>query len=350
MDLNAIRQELAERYPQWAPLLSTVAFREAPTLEPADNDGRTIYYNARRMKYYTPAAQTFLVAQQMLHVQLAHDQRGAGKDKALWRRASDAVVNAMLRADGFTLPEDSYLRPEAETLSAEALYELLLAEAPRPEEDPDREDAETEETEDVRPDELDQSAGDKTQARARQIEDPGLAAAVAGLREMLEPTMDLDFDWFPGETIRHGVLGYDFRPYPVARAEILLDTSASVAEELLRAFVRGVKALLQDAVVRVGCFDTQFYGFQEIRSEEDIDRLELRGSGGTNFNAAISAFSGDAENQIIFTDGYAEMPSQRCDAVWVVYSSSPISPKGGRVLYVKPKEEKEKHEIEFLIT
>ena len=351
MDLNEIRRDLADRYPQWAPLLETVGFREAPTLEPADNDGRTIYYNSRRMKYYTPSAQTFLIAQQVLHVQLAHDQRGAGKDKALWRRATDAVVNLMLRQDGFLLPEDSYQRREAADASAEELYELLLSEQPPPQEDPDREERETEESDEIRPVSDDPNPGDSSQSRAREIDDPGLAAAVAGLAEMLEPTMDLDFDWFPGDTIRHGVLGYRFRPYPVARAEILLDTSASVAEELLRAFVRGVKALLQeDAVVRVGCFDTRFYGWQDIHTEEDIDKLELRGSGGTDFNVAVSAFTGDAENQIIFTDGYAEMPQQRCDAVWVVYSSSPIDPKGGRVLYVKPKEEKEKYEIEFLIT
>jgi predicted metal-dependent peptidase len=147
------------------------------------------------------------------------------------------------------------------------------------------------------------------------------------------------------------MLPYQFRPYPVAHAEILLDTSASVDTELLRAFVKGVKALMQeDAVIRVGCFDTRFYGFREIRSEADIDALELRGAGGTNFTVAVNAFTGDAENQIIFTDGYAEMPEQRCDALWVVYGTTPIHPKGGRVIYAKPPAEKEKHEIDFLIT
>ena len=112
-----------------------------------------------------------------------------------------------------------------------------------------------------------------------------------------------------------------------------------------------MKALFQeDAVIRVGCFDTRFYGFHEIHNEHDIDSLDLRGAGGTNFTVAVNAFTGDAENQIIFTDGYAEMPEQSCDAVWVVYGDSPIHPKGGRVLYAKPPEEKEKYEINFLIT
>ena len=174
---------------------------------------------------------------------------------------------------------------------------------------------------------------------------------MAGLAEMLEPSMQVDFDWFPGGTIRDGMLRYDFRPYPVARAEILLDTSASVDGELLRWFVRAVKGLMQqDALVRVGCFDTRFYGFQDVNTQEDIEKLALQGSGGTDFTVAINAFTGDAENQIIFTDGYAEMPEQNCDAVWVVYGSMPIHPKGGRVIYVKASEEKEKYEIDFLIT
>jgi predicted metal-dependent peptidase len=112
-----------------------------------------------------------------------------------------------------------------------------------------------------------------------------------------------------------------------------------------------VKGLLQnDAVVRVGCFDTEFYGFQEIRSEQDIEHLELRGSGGTSFEAAVKAFTGDAETRIIFTDGYAAMPEQRCDAIWLIYSDMPVHPKGGCVIYVKQPEEKEKNEIDFLIT
>ena len=163
--------------------------------------------------------------------------------------------------------------------------------------------------------------------------------------------MQMDFDWFPGMTIRDGVLGHEFRPYPVAHAEILLDTSASVDAALLRAFVRGVKGLMrQDAVVRVGCFDTRFYGFYDIHTDEDIQNLKLSGAGGTDFHVAVEAFSGDAENRIIFTDGFAEMPEQRCDAIWVVYGNAVIHPKGGRVLYVRPTEEREKHEIDFLIT
>ena len=346
MDFRDISEKLTDHFPEWSERISLLEFHEAAGLGVAANDGRCIYYNDRLMSYLTPENQCFYVAQQLLHLQLNHAARGRGKDWTLWKRASDAVVNAMLKEEGFSLPENAILLPDSEGRSAESLYAVLLENR---ENDPEIETVTGEKVK--MPDPQNKQAGKEAEERAREIKDPGLAAAVAGLAEMLEPSMQMDFDWFPGTTIRDGVIRHEFRAYPVSYAEILLDTSASVDADLLRAFVRGVKGLMrQDAVVRVGCFDTRFYGFQDVLSEQDIMNLKLSGAGGTDFHAAIHAFTGDAENRIIFTDGYAEMPEERCDAIWVVYGNAVIHPTGGRVLYVRPTEEKEKHEIDFLIT
>ena len=348
MDIHALRLELAERYPQWRETIRVLELRESTEAKPVDNDGQRIYYNGCLLRELPEESQRFYLAQQLLHIQLAHAARGEGQEPETWKRASDAVVNAMLLEDGFSLPEGLTLPPEAIGRSAEELYSLLLGnEEKKPEE-------EEESVRKVRRPKVSRQgkiADVEQGAREREIEDPGLAEAVAGLAELLEPSLQLDYDWFPGDTIRDGMLREKFRSYPVPHAEILLDTSASVDANLLRSFVRGVKGLLQnDAVVRVGCFDTEFYGFQEIRSEQDIEHLELRGSGGTSFEAAVNTFTGDAETRIIFTDGYAEMPEQRYDAIWLIYSDMPVHPKGGRVIYVKQPEEKEKNEIDFLIT
>ena len=339
--------DLAERYPQWAKELRVLRIRESFAVRPAGNDGQTVYIHPRLMQYYTKEGRTFYLAQQFLHLKLGHFSRGEGKKHRLWKKASDAVVNALLKEDGFILPDDAVLLAGAAESSAEKQYAVLLKSQKGIEEE--AEEAETVEV--PQPEEKNHLAGKETDARSRDMAIPGLAALVDGLAEMLEPSMQTDYDWFPGSTIRDGVLLHEFRAYPVAYSEVLLDTSASVDEELLRAFVRGVKGLLQqDAVLRVGCFDTRFYGYQEVRTEQDILSLELVGAGGTDFHTAVSAFTGDAENKIIFTDGYAEMPEQRCDAIWVVYGNMSIQPPGGRVLYGKLPAEKEKHEIDFLIT
>ena len=348
MDIDLIRSQLEEHFPQWAGRIRLLRFFPTPRVLIADNDGRNIYYNEQHLLRYTAEDKLFFMAQQLLHIQLAHFSRRGGREVFLWKRACDGIVNSMLRSEGFHPPADLFLVRDAEKYSAEELYRLLLLHGPPPE---TPEDAELQELPEWAQTGEEQQAGGETEEQERTVDDPGLAAAVAGLAEMLEPSMELDFDWFPGSTIRDGMLRYDFRAYPVAKAEILLDTSASVDEALLRYFVRGVKALMrEDAIVKVGCFDTRFYGFTEVFTEEDIENLELQGSGGTDFTVAINAFTGDAENQIIFTDGYAEMPEESCNAIWVVHGNMVIHPKGGRVIYVRPSEEKEKHEIDFLIT
>ena len=329
MELSELKEMIVERYGQWAAPLETVEFVDSLEVDPADNDGRMILYNSRRFQFFTPETQCFYLAQQMLHLMLAHTVRGAGKDPAVWRRATNAVTAAMLRADGFQPPAIAEYVPEAESGSAEEVYAALMAREPERRADQPM-------VVEVRPKVKKKQAGDETEARLRAAPDMGVAEAVAGLAEFLQPSQDVDYDWFPGDTIRHGLIRDEFRPYRVSRAEILIDTSSSIDEALLKTFLRGVKALLRDAIVRVGCFDTRFYGFQDVFSEQDIENLRLEGAGGTNFEIAVEAFTGDAENQIIFTDGYGEMPTRRCDAIWVVYGTMRVEPPGARVIYVDP--------------
>ena len=300
----------------------------------------------------------FQTEKKLLHAQLAHEQRGKNKNQRIWNIACDLVVNEMLADDGYQIPDFEMRYEDARNMSAEEMYDLLSEQLSENDIEPDKSN-DTNKTdgatavimpESIRKNDSKQ-AGDYKSGEHREIDEPGVAEAVAGLAKFIEPSMQLDYDWFPADRIRDGILVHRFKSYPVPHAEILLDTSASIDEEMLRTFVRGVKALLkEDTVIHVGCFDTEFYGFQELHSEKDIANLEIIGSGGTNFEVAVQAFTGEAETRIIFTDGYAEMPETRCEAIWVVYSDVPVNPPGGKVIYVNKPEELDKDEVEFLIT
>ncbi len=345
MDGKDLLLKLSDKYPQWRTLVSTIEFRERPDVRKIENNGRTVFYNGSFMDNCSPDAQQFYVAQQVLHLQLSHYARGQGKKSAVWKKAADTIVNSMLREDGFELPPGELATPFVDRLSAEDIYFDLIEKG-----DTGEEEVPVSAPKDKNKKNDPQKAGDHNGGQDRSSDAWGVAKAVAGLRDMLEPSLQLDYDWFPGTKIRDGVLGYEFLSYPVARSEVLIDTSGSVDLEQLRAFIRGVKALLRDSLLCVGCFDTKFYGFHEIHSEQDIEALDLKGGGGTNFNVAVNAFTGDAENQIIFTDGYAEMPERRCDAIWIVYGAPSIHPSGGRVIYLNESEEEATIETNFLIT
>jgi predicted metal-dependent peptidase len=370
MDIERIKTDLSEKYPPFSDLLQRLQYLDTTYVVTSGTDGqKIIYYNSRILDSEPYPSQVFYIAHSLLHIVFRHAGRQLGKDRALWDKASDAVVNSLLQQDGFTLPENAVFLPSAVGSSTDEVYTVLLQEQTQREEDeePQPEDPERSDSHDLwslDPSKLEVSEEDiqaesglrlsleelmqqlmeekkipgrQTASRIKHLESIGMSYELADLVQYLQESINRDYDWFPGTRIRHGIVNYEFRTFPIPKAEILIDTSLSVDEELLKTFLRACKALLRGAAISVGCFDTRFYGFREIEQESDIDSMQFQGFGGTNFDVAVSAFTGDAENQIIFTDGYADMPHQRCDAIWIVYGNMKISPPGGTVLYIRER-------------
>ena len=179
------------------------------------------------------------------------------------------------------------------------------------------------------------TAGTSTNRDIRTIEDIGTAKPLIDWRYVLREAIKYDVDWsYKNATIEDGIVIANLEEQPMPETEIVLDTSGSINEILLKNFLRECKNILQHSRLKVGCFDTEFYGFHEIRSEEDIENMTFEGGGGTDFNVAVGAFSRRVENKIIFTDGEASMPDMPIDAIWIVFGGEKINPKGGKVINI----------------
>ncbi len=118
MDFTEICNSLAEQWPPWSERIRMLEFRESLAARPVDNDGRNILYNERLLRYVTPEDCRYYVARELLHLQLNHFGRRGERDARLWKKAGDAVVNAMLRDEGFALPMNAVLPPEDAEVSA----------------------------------------------------------------------------------------------------------------------------------------------------------------------------------------------------------------------------------------
>lgn len=182
-------------------------------------------------------------------------------------------------------------------------------------------------------------AGTSTNRDVRTVNDIGTAKPIVDWRFVLRETINYDVDWsYKNATIEDGIVVVNLEEQSMPETEIVLDTSGSINEVLLKNFLRECKNILQHTILKVGCFDTEFYGFHEIRTEEDIENMRFVGGGGTDFNAAVGAFSRRVENKIIFTDGEAPMPYMPLDAIWIVFGFRNIIPKGGRVIHITPEQ------------
>ncbi|HAB66424.1 MAG TPA: hypothetical protein DCE23_03555 [Firmicutes bacterium] len=179
------------------------------------------------------------------------------------------------------------------------------------------------------------TAGTSTNRDIRTIEDIGTAKPLIDWRYVLREAIKYDVDWsYKNASIEDGIVVANLEEQPMPETEILLDTSGSINEVLLKNFLRECKNILQHSRLKVGCFDTEFYGFHEIRTEEDIENMTFEGGGGTDFDVAVNAFSRRVENKIIFTDGEASMPDMSIDAIWIVFGGEKINPKGGKVINI----------------
>lgn len=182
-------------------------------------------------------------------------------------------------------------------------------------------------------------AGTSTNRDVRTVNDIGTAKPIIDWRYVLREAIKYDVDWsYKNATLEDGVVVANLEEQAMPETEIVLNTSGSINEVLLKNFLRECKNILQHTKLKVGCFDTEFYGFHEIRTEEDIKNMRFEGGGGTDFDVAVGAFSRRVENKIIFTDGEASMPDMPLDAIWIVFGGERINPKGGRVIHITPEQ------------
>ena len=397
MNIDSIKRRLLVKYPFFGSVVANSNFIAEPAIETAGTDGTTIYYNPNFIESITNEEQTFVFAHEICHIAFNHIFRSEGKDKELWNIATDSIINAFLKQDGLPMVEGGVDIPDAINYDAEEMYKKLLEEKKQQKQqdvghdthsmwdnaikkkrqeqqsqsqqldEKQNEEQEKKRNEEIKKltelgekeafkqnkiarkkqlEELREALASKshghgsiTNSERRNITDIGMSEPLIDWRRLLKEAVKYDVDWsYRNAGIEDGVVTAYLEEMPRPETEIVLDTSGSINETLLRNFLRECKNILQTSKVKVGCFDTQFYGFAEIKDVSDIDNLKFYGGGGTDFDVAINAFTRRVENKIIFTDGYADMPSTPIDAIWIVFGGIKINPVGGKVIHIDEKQ------------
>ena len=182
-------------------------------------------------------------------------------------------------------------------------------------------------------------AGSTTNSDHFSINNINKSKSLVDWTRLLKDAVNIDIDWtFKNPTLEDGIISPYIEDVPEPETEILLDTSGSINDILLRNFLMECLNILKSSKVKVGCFDTKFYGFNDIRNKNDIEKMKFVGRGGTDFNVAINAFSNRVENKIIFTDGRADMPTKVINVIWIVFGNKKINPPGGKVIYINEEQ------------
>ena len=482
-DIDSIKRKLRIKYPTFRSVIANLKFQASKDIETAGTDGKVLLYNPKFLGGLSEEQQIFIFAHEICHVAFEHIFRSEGKDKRLWNIATDSVINALLKQDGLPMVEGGVDIPEAINYDAEEMYNKLLEEEKKQEqqnsqgnqrqhnsqdsqeqqdsqgnqgqhnsqdsqeqqdsqgsqrqqnsqdsqeeqnvqdsqggqnsqsgqeetdighdthslwdkaieerkreqqeqvekkgqeqrqtkkkEKKERTDGEEQgekkkreveekskfaeqgERETFKQNKIERrkqlqelsrelanksshEAGDGIQREGKKLSDIGIATPLIDWRKLLRQAIRYDEEYTrKNARMRNGYFRHRIEQLPMPEAEILLDTSGSVSEVLLKNFLRECKNILDNSKVKVGCFNTEFHGFTELKKPEDIDNMSFPIGGGTDFNVAVGAFSRKAPNKIIFTDGEADMPRETVrNVIWVVFGDEKINPKGGKVINI----------------
>ncbi len=392
-NIDSIKRKLLIKYPIFGSVIANLDFQECKDIETAGTDGKELLYNPEFFKKLSEEKQIFLFAHEVCHVAFKHILRSEGKDKKIWNIATDSVINALLKQDGLSIIEGGVDIPEAINYDAEEMYNKLLEEKKKQGQQDEQNNQNQEERNDVGHDthslwdkaieekkkeqsqtenkeekskrtgegeretfkqnkkerrkqlqELSKElanksshrAGDEIQREGKRLSDIGIAIPLIDWRKLLRQAIKYDEEYTrKNSRMRNGYFRHKLEQVTMPETEILLDISGSVSEVLLKNFLRECKNILNNSKVKVGCFNTEFHGFTELRKTEDIDNMTFPIGGGTNFDAAVGAFSRNVSNKIIFTDGKANMPRETVrNVIWVVFGDEKINPKGGKVINI----------------
>ncbi len=368
-----IKSPLLKPYIDWVKFIPTNIYRTGAT------DGKVVYYNPEGLSKRTELGQQFTIIHELLHIALNHMERCGNRHPEIYNDACDAVINQMIKKMGIPIPEEDIDYPDAAGLSVEEYYEILIKKpeyqailnsstpypkrsddiAPhtawgknkeslegRPKEVPEDEKEFQKENDEVK-EKLADDFFDKLKTNAehkvenKKVGNVGTATTFVSWEDLLRYELTknkTDYDFFNGEFDEEGIWYYPYQTQKEeeSEVEILIDSSYSVDDDLVRAFLREIKSIAGSARIKIGCFNDAFDGFSEIKDETDIDNFTITSRGGTDFEVAVQSFQSPTSVKIVFTDGYAREPKSFCEAIWIVYSEAKIKPPGGFVYNVDP--------------
>lgn len=136
------KRKMLAKYPRFGSeiAVANIEFKDDLPYHTAATDGKNIYVDPNYFASLRENDRLFTIAHEIMHIKFMHmyrlkDKSGEMRDFDLWNIATDAIINANLERDGFTIKEGYVNMPEALNYSAEEFYQKLLQEKEKKEQD-----------------------------------------------------------------------------------------------------------------------------------------------------------------------------------------------------------------------
>jgi len=137
-----VKRKMLAKYPRFGSeiAVANIEFKDNLKYHTAATDGKNIYVDPNYFASLSENDRLFTIAHEIMHIKFMHmfrlkDKSGVKRDPELWNIATDAIINANLERDGFTIKEGYVNMPEALDYSAKEFYQKLLQEKEKKEQE-----------------------------------------------------------------------------------------------------------------------------------------------------------------------------------------------------------------------
>lgn len=365
--------------PYFGMLASRLRHEPSETVRTYASNGVRFLYNPDFMAGRSMEEAMFVLVNSVMHHVLAHQQRRLNRKGSLWQLATDYAINNLLAQNGLAIPQGANFNPEYKGMYAEEIYEALREERYSGQEDAFEEDAGGDKTpgmaetdgEDERafgqPEQISDELDPETEAQwqyaaslAREV--AGRKSAMpSGLERLAKKVKALDIDWrfeLYNAVNRHMRNNYAFMPpnkkhiyrgiaLPSLSSDTLslcvaIDTSGSINEELLGAFMEEFRAIMQNfpaVKIELIIADAKVHAHHTFQGGERLD-FALKGGGGTDYRPVFEYIEANLPMTtmlLYFTDGDGWFPRwpPSYEVLWALSRDAKIPFGRGLVIFDK---------------
>ena len=328
----------------------------------AATNGLSILYNPDFLNGLSPAERTGLLAHEVWHVAFSHLTRVGTRDKMIWNKAGDYVINYMLTAAGFTIPKGGLYDERFREMSTEEVYEIIKEEPDDSHGGSDFEvdlldpppgltskDVESKITDMIIKAQIQSKIANKDKGEipgeiSRAIDkliNPRLPWYEILQRYMSDLVKD-DYSWAkPNKRFYPTYYLPSQQSYTIGQIVVAIDTSGSVNQEELTEMLTEIENIRDtfkpNKLTIIDC-DAEIHNVFEIEKYDNILDLKFHGYGGTDFQPVIDYCNEiSPEVLIYFTDLYADEVRDvgEYPILWICTSDNKHTQPVGETIYLK---------------
>ncbi len=366
--IDRAKVQLILTQPFYATIMMHNKFIESTEVKTGCTNGKYIKYNPQWIESLSVEQTKGFIAHEVSHIALLHHTRIGARDLGKWGRACDYAINTILTNAGFELPTGGCIDKVGlyKDMSAEEIYSKL------PDSQPDNDNKPNE---DPGGDGGVEKAPANSQAQLQQIESETkqiIAQATeiakqkgklpAHMDRLVQAAMETKVNWkdvlnsfisevtrndytFKRPNKRHISRGFylpSLESIERGKFVLMVDTSASIDNELLNEFAGEMQSILSDVAqsITVMYIDTKLYknNIQEFEIDDEM-KLTPKGGGGTDFKPGFDYMEKntiDCAAVIYFTDGFCNSYPQepQFPVLWAVYDNKDFKPPFGETVKI----------------